>query len=61
MGKLTKKQFEKFLDASFKNAEIPEEIWVSSRVIRQHPEAFVLYKIRKTDHGLVKLYKMKCK
>ena len=59
MGKLTKKQFEEFLYASFKDAEMPEEIWVSQHEIEMHPEAFKLYRIRKTDQGLVKLYKIR--
>ena len=61
MQRLTKKQFERFLEVAFKDAEMPEELWVSQREIEMHPEAFKLYRIRKTDQGLVKLYKMKCK
>jgi hypothetical protein len=59
MHKLTKKKFEEFLEEAFKDSKPPEEMWVSQREIEMHPEAFKLYRIRKTDQGLVKLYKMK--
>ena len=59
MGKLTKKKFEEFLRVAFKNSKPPEEMWANEHLIKEYSEAFVLYKIRKTDHGMVKLYKMK--